>query len=34
MCLLYETTGTIVAPIVTHAFFNAANYTYLVLSKS
>ena len=34
MCLLYETTGTIVAPIVTHAFFNAANYTYLILSKS
>ncbi len=34
MCLLYESTGTILAPIVTHAFFNAANYAYLVLSKS
>ncbi len=34
LCLLYESTGTILAPILTHAFFNAANYTYLVITQS
>lgn len=34
LCLLYETTGTIIAPIFAHACFNAANFFYVVVYKS
>ena len=34
LCLLYETTGTILAPMFAHACFNAANFFYVVVFKS
>ncbi len=34
LCLLYETTETIFAPMFAHACFNAANFFYVVVFKS
>jgi membrane protease YdiL (CAAX protease family) len=33
LTLLYETTNNLIAPIVTHSLFNAANYAYLLFQK-
>jgi membrane protease YdiL (CAAX protease family) len=33
LTLLYETTNNLLAPIVTHSFFNAANFAYLLWIK-
>lgn len=33
LTFLYETTNNLMAPIVTHSLFNAANYAYLIFQK-